>query len=131
MPDPGLLQAFATPADAPIVIEHVAEEFTSTCPLTGHPDFGVVTLRYQPAPRGTPAGQHGCVELKSYKLYLHSFRNEGIFYEAVTDRLRQDLVRLLAPAWLQVVTNWRGRGGIRSVIRADHGPVPAEFRGAV
>lgn len=135
MPDPALLETFPTPAGAaapsPIVIEHIAEEFTSQCPMTGHPDFGTVTLRYQPAPSSTAAGKGGggCVELKSLKLYYQSFRNEGIFYEAVTHRIRDDLVRAMAPVWLQVITSWRGRGGIRSVIRADHGEVPVHFRG--
>ena len=129
MPDPGLLETFATPADAPIVIEHIAEEFTSKCPMTGHPDFGVVTLRYQPAPPGTASGERGCVELKSLKLYYQSFRDEGIFYESVTHRIRDDLAGLLRPVWLQIITSWRGRGGIRSIIRADHGPVPEEYRG--
>lgn len=132
MPDATLLETFPTPTTSlaePIVIEHIAEEFTSVCPKTGHPDFGTVTLRYQPAKEGSPAGQRGCIELKSLKLYYHSFRSEGIFYEAVTGRIRDDLVKVLAPAWLQVITCWRGRGGIRSVIRADYGNVPSEFRG--
>ncbi|MCL4220965.1 MAG: preQ(1) synthase [Phycisphaerales bacterium] len=126
MPDPTLLEAFPTPGEQPFIIEHVNEEFTSTCPRTGHPDFGTVTLRFCPA----PASRGGtCVELKSLKLYCQSFRNEGIFYEAVTNRMRDDLVRLMKPLWLQVRTDWRGRGGIRSVIRADFGDVPAEWRG--
>ncbi|MEZ6317984.1 MAG: preQ(1) synthase [Phycisphaerales bacterium] len=122
MPDAKLLDAFATPTDAPLVIEHVAEEFTSVCPVTGHPDFGEVAVRFQPR-----AARDGglCVELKSLKLYLHSFRNEGIFYEAVTDRIRDDLNALMTPVWMQVITTWRGRGGIRSVIRAEIGDVPA------
>lgn len=126
MPDASLLETFPTPAAEPITIEHVNEEFTSQCPKTGHPDFGTITLRYQPAPPGSPGG---CVELKSLKLYYQSFRTEGIFYEAVTDRIRNDLVGLLKPVWLQVVTSWRGRGGIRSIIRAEHGDVPPEYRG--
>ncbi len=126
MPDPRLLETFATPpSSAPIVIEHVAEEFTSLCPKTGHPDFGEVTLRYQPA----AGSAHGCVELKSLKLYYQSFRNEGIFYEAVTGTIRDHLVAATKPVWLQVLTNWRGRGGIRSVVRADFGEVPPEYRG--
>lgn len=125
MPDPTLLETFPTPTRGPLVIEHRATEFTSVCPRTGHPDFGEVVVRY--APR--PAGDGGvCVELKSLKLYYQSFRNEGVFYEAVTDRIRNDLVALMQPEWLQVETRWRGRGGIRSVIRADYGEVPAEFR---
>lgn len=129
MPNAKLLEAFQTPATEPIVIEHINEEFTSVCPVTGHPDFGTITLRYQPAPPGSTAGKHGCVELKSLKLYFQSFRNEGIYYEAVTNRIRDDLVALMGPAWLQVVTNWRGRGGIRSIIRADHGTVPTHYLG--
>lgn len=126
MPDAKLLETFPTPpSSGPIVIEHIGEEFTSTCPKTGHPDFGTVTVRYEPA-RGSG---HGCVELKSLKLYYQSFRNEGIFYEAVTGTIRDHLVALMFPVWLQVETNWRGRGGIRSIIRADSGPVPAEYRG--
>jgi 7-cyano-7-deazaguanine reductase len=129
MPDSKLLEAFPTPSDTPFVIEHVNEEFTSVCPVTGHPDFGVVTVRFQPAPGKSKAGKRGCVELKSLKLYFQSFRNEGIYYEAVTNAIRDDLVKLMSPVWLQVITNWKGRGGIRSVIRADAGKVPAEYLG--
>jgi 7-cyano-7-deazaguanine reductase len=125
MPDRALLERFETPADEPFVIEHVSEEFTSLCPMTGHPDFGRVIVRYVPR----PAAEGGtCVELKSLKLYLQSFRQEGIFYEAVTNRIRDDLVGLMQPTWLQVVTDWRGRGGINSRIMATHGDVPAEWR---
>jgi len=126
MPDASLLETFPTPATAPLLIEHTAEEFTSLCPRTGHPDFGVVTLRYEPR-----AAEEGglCVELKSLKLYYQSFRNEGVFYEAVTDRIRDDLAALLAPRWLQVATRWKGRGGIRSTIVAEAGDVPSRWRG--
>ncbi len=127
MPDTTLLETFPTPVPEnadPIVIEHISEEFTSVCPKTGHPDFGDVVLRYQPGP--APAGT--CVELKSLKLYYQSFRNEGIFYEAVTVTIRDHLVDLMKPAWLQVITKWKGRGGIKSDIRAEYGPVPAEWR---
>ncbi len=126
MPDPRLLEAFPTPSDTPFVIEHVSEEFTSVCPVTGHPDFGDVLLRFQPR-----AARDGglCVELKSLKLYYQSFRNEGIYYEAVTNRIRDDLVALMNPTWLQIVTMWKGRGGIKSNIRADFGEVPAHYLG--
>jgi 7-cyano-7-deazaguanine reductase len=100
------------------VIEHVAEEFTSLCPKTGHPDFGQVTVRYVAAAR--------CIELKSLKLYLQAFRDEGIFYEAVTNRIAEDLAHVLAPRWLVVRTDWHGRGGIRSTVRVTVGDVPAE-----
>ncbi len=122
MPDFSLLEAFPTPSDVPFVIEHIAEEFTSMCPKTGHPDFGVVTVRFQPR----VAKDSGiCVELKSLKLYLHSFRSEGIFYEAVTNAIRDDLAKLMKPTWLLIKTDWKGRGGIRSTIRASSGDVPA------
>lgn len=131
MPNASLLEIFPTPSAQPIVIEHVSEEFTSLCPMTGHPDFGVVTLRYQPAGAGAggSGGAGGCVELKSLKLYYQSFRNEGIFYEAVTGVIRDHLVEAIKPVWLQVITNWRGRGGIRSIIRAEHGEIPGHYRG--
>ena len=119
MPKPDLLEFFDSPSDDPFVIEHVSEEFTSVCPKTGHPDFGNVTLRYCPAAV--------CVELKSLKLYYQSFRNEGIFYEAVTNRIRDDLAGAMSPQWLQIITDWKGRGGIRSRIIASHGEVPAAW----
>jgi len=124
MPRPDLLEAFPAPTDSPFVVEHVSGEFTSLCPKTGHPDFGSVTLRFQP--RAASAGGT-CVELKSLKLYYQSFRTEGIFYEAVTNTIRDDLVALMRPAWMLVKTDWLGRGGIRSVIRATHADVPAPW----
>lgn len=124
MPDSSLLEAFPTPVDTEFIIEHVNEEFTSVCPKTGHPDFGRIILRYCPA--AAPEGK--CVELKSLKLYYQSFRNEGIFYEAVTNRIRDDLASFLSPRWLQVITEWKGRGGIHSRIIASHGEVPVEFK---
>ena len=129
MPDPSLLDVFPTPVQgpdaSPIVIEHVSDEFTSVCPKTGHPDFGSVILRYQPA--AAPDGV--CVELKSLKLYYQSFRSEGIFYEAVTHTIAETLNGLMKPTWLQLATDWKGRGGIRSVIRAEYGDVPAAWQG--
>lgn len=114
MPNPQLLECFATPSPGrDFEIEHVAEEFTSVCPKTGHPDFGTVTVRFVPGKL--------CVELKSLKLYLQSFRNEGIFYEAVTNRIADDLAVAMQPKWMLVETNWKGRGGIRSVIRVEVG----------
>lgn len=119
MPDAALLECFPSPTDTAFVIEHVNEEFTSVCPKTGHPDFGRVIVRYRPAKR--------CVELKSLKLYHQSFRNEGIFYEAVTNRMRDDLAAAMEPAWMQVITEWKGRGGIHSRITATSGQVPPEW----
>ncbi len=116
MPDPSLLETFPTPSATAFVVEHVAEEFTSLCPRTGQPDFGRVIVRYGPGAL--------CVELKSLKLYLQSFRDEGIFYEAVTNTIRDDLAAALSPPWLQVVTEWRTRGGIHSRLIATAGDVP-------
>ncbi len=107
------------------LIQHIAEEFTSVCPKTGHPDFGTVVLTYIPAQL--------CVELKAYKLYLHDFRNKGIFFEAVTNKIMDDLCEVLQPRWLRIETIWKGRGGIRSVVRIEQaaddfdGPTPPYF----
>jgi len=121
MPNIDLLEFFDNPAPTrDFVIEHVAEEFTSVCPKTGHPDFGTVTFRYVP--------DKTCVELKALKLYLQSFRSEGIFYEAVTNRIADDVAAAMKPRWMIVETNWRGRGGIRSIIRVEVGKVPDHER---
>ena len=125
MPDPTLLEAFPTPTDTPFTIEHIADEFTSLCPKTGHPDFGVVVVRFEPRPASAGGT---CVELKSLKLYLQSFRDEGIFYEAVTNTIRDHLAELMDPVWLVVRTEWRGRGGIRSVVVASRGDAPESER---
>lgn len=117
MPNANLLETFPNPNPGrDYVIEHVSDEFTSVCPKTGHPDFGSVTLRYVP--------DEACVELKALKLYYQSFRNQGIFYEAVTNRIADDLAAAMKPRWMIVQTDWKGRGGIRSTIRVDVGPVP-------
>ena len=114
-----ILEFFDNPGETPHVIEHRHEEFTSVCPKTGHPDFGTILVRYQPAAV--------CVELKSLKLYFHAFRNEGMFFEAVTNKIRDDLARTMSPAWLQIVTDWKGRGGVKSRVIAPSGDVPAAF----
>ena len=117
MPDHELLECFDNPNPGrSFVIEHVSDEFTSVCPKTGHPDFGSVSLSYIPA--------DACVELKSLKLYYQSFRNEGIFYEAVTNRIADDLARAMEPIWMQLTTDWKGRGGIRSRITVEVGSHP-------
>jgi 7-cyano-7-deazaguanine reductase len=114
-----ILEFFDNPGETPYVIEHRHEEFTSVCPKTGHPDFGTILVRYEPAAV--------CVELKSLKLYFHAFRNEGMFFEAVTNKIRDDLARTMSPAWLQIVTDWKGRGGVKSRVIAPWGDVPAAF----
>ena len=93
-------------------IEHIAPEFTSVCPKTGQPDFGTIVLNYMPDRR--------CVELKSWKFYLQSFRNEGIFYEAVTNRLLDDFVAVVEPKWARIESRWTPRGGLNSNIVVEH-----------
>ena len=93
-------------------IEIVCPEFTSVCPKTGQPDFGVLTFRYVPDKK--------CVELKSLKLYLQSFRNLGIFYENITNRILDDLVEALQPRRMELVSEWRPRGGITTTVTATH-----------
>jgi len=116
-----LLETFPNPAPGrDYVIAHTHHEFTSVCPLTGHPDFADITVRYV-------AGRK-CVELKSLKLYFHAFRNQGIFFEAVTNRICDDLGRALAPRSLAVVSSWKGRGGITSVITAEWKPAARRRR---
>ena len=112
MADPKILKAFPNPAPGrDYVIEHTHHEFTSVCPITGHPDFAEITIRY--------VANRKCVELKSLKLYFHAYRNEGIFFEAVTNRICDHLGALLAPRSLTVVSAWKGRGGITSVITSE------------
>ena len=115
MADPKILKVFPNPAPGrDYVIEHTHHEFTSICPVTGHPDFGSVTVRYVAAKR--------CVELKSLKLYFQAFRNEGIFFEAVTNKICDDLGSLLKPRSLTVISDWKGRGGVTSVVTAEWRP---------
>jgi 7-cyano-7-deazaguanine reductase len=94
------------------VIEIVCPEFTSVCPKTGQPDFGVLTFTYTPEAK--------CVELKSLKLYLQKFRNEGIFYENVTNSILDDLVTALEPRRMTLVASFTPRGGITTKITATH-----------
>jgi len=95
------------------LILHKTNEFTSVCPKTGQPDFGTITINY--------IADKKCVELKSLKYYLQSFRNEGIFYENVTNRILEDLVKVIKPKWMEVKGEFSIRGGIQSTITADYG----------
>jgi 7-cyano-7-deazaguanine reductase len=85
-------------------------EFTSVCPKTGLPDFGTISIRYMPDQR--------CLELKSLKEYLFTYRNLGIFQENVVNRVLEDVVRAARPKWAVVRGDWRPRGGISTVIEA-------------
>ena len=87
-------------------------EFTCLCPRTGQPDFATIQIRYVPGKL--------CVELKSLKLYLWSYRNKGAFHEAVTNRILDDLVRATEPRFMQVVGDFYVRGGIHTIVTATH-----------
>ena len=91
-------------------------EFTCLCPLTGQPDFATILIDYVP--------DRLCVELKSLKLYLWSYRDEGHFHEDVTNRILNDFVAAAAPRWIEVVGDFTVRGGIKTVVRATHGKRP-------
>ena len=87
-------------------------EFTCVCPMTGQPDFGVLELEYIPDRR--------CVELKSLKQYLWSFRDEGAFHEDVTNRILNDLVKLLNPRFARLTARFNVRGGIFTTVVVEH-----------
>jgi 7-cyano-7-deazaguanine reductase len=131
MPRPELIETFANPyTDRDYEIHMDCNEFTSLCPLGGiesdaeelalltggAPDFGIIRITYVPA--------EVCVELKSLKFYLWSFRNDGIFYERAVNRILDDLVVAVKPKWIKVVGDFNLRGGIKSVITATHGANP-------
>ena len=108
-----ILETFPNPAperDYEIAVR--CREFTSVCPMTGLPDFGEIRITYVPDER--------CVELKSLKLYLVAFRNQGIFYEAVTNRILDDLVAVCRPRRMTVVGDFSVRGGITTQVTADY-----------
>ena len=94
------------------LIRHSCPEFTSVCPKTGQPDFGTLEILYVP--------DRVCVELKSLKLYLQAFRNQGIFYEDVVNVILDDLVRAVQPRRMTVEGRFDVRGGISSVVTASY-----------
>ena len=89
-----------------------SEEFTSLCPKTGQPDFGVITIRYVPGAR--------CIESKSLKLYLFSYRNEGAFMETLTNRILDDLTAVCHPLEMEVTGDFAARGGITISVTARY-----------
>ena len=93
-------------------IEICSPEFTSVCPRTGQPDFATLTITYIPNTK--------CVELKSLKFYLQSFRNEGIFYEHVTNTILDDLVAVIEPRRLRVHAAFNARGGITENVTVEY-----------
>jgi 7-cyano-7-deazaguanine reductase len=94
-------------------IEISTDEWSCVCPFSGLPDFGNLTVRYLPS--------DVCIELKSYKYYLTSFRNIGIYQEHAANRVLDDLVACCKPKWMEVVLDYRLRGGIHTVVTVEHG----------
>lgn len=110
---PGPLETFPNPRperDFEIAID--CPEFTSMCPKTGLPDFGTIRIRYVP--------DASCIELKSLKYYLLSFRSQGIFYEAATNQILDDLVAACQPRRMRVIGDFTARGGISTTVTATY-----------
>ena len=93
-------------------IRHECPEYTAVCPVTGQPDFGTIVIVYNP--------DRLCVELKSLKLYIWSYRNEGAFHEAVTNRILDDLVKATQPRYMKLTAKFNVRGGIYTSVVAEH-----------
>ena len=111
------LETFPNPSpDRDYVIQFECPEFTCLCPRTGQPDFATIRIDYVP--------DELCVELKSLKLYLWSYRNEGAFHEAVTNNILDDLVSAMKPRRMKVVGDFFVRGGIHTVVTAQYGHEP-------
>ncbi len=107
------LETFPNPKpDRDYEITFECPEFTCVCPMTGQPDFATIRIRYTP--------DRLCVELKSLKLYLWAFREEGHFHEAVTNRILDDLVAAIAPRQMTVIGDFNVRGGIHTIVTATH-----------
>ena len=107
------LQHFPNPApERDFLIHMEIPEFTCLCPMTGQPDFAVLTLDY--------VADKKCVELKSLKLYIWSYRNEGAYHEAVTNKILDDLVKLLEPRFMRLTAKFYVRGGIFTTVVAEH-----------
>lgn len=117
--DPGkvkLLEVFANSfPNRDYIIVHKANEFTSVCPKTGQPDFGILTISY--------IAKKKCVELKSLKYYLQSYRNEGIFYENIINIILDDLVSVTNPKWMEVKGEFTVRGSLQSTVISVFGKV--------
>lgn len=94
------------------LVVHTAPEFTSVCPKTGQPDFATMVIEYIP--------DKLCIELKSLKYYLNSFRNDGIYFESVTNKILEDLVNVCKPRFMQITAQFNVRGGISSTVKAEY-----------
>jgi 7-cyano-7-deazaguanine reductase len=107
------LDTFANPAPQRDYLVHIeVPEFTCLCPLTGQPDFATLVFDYVPDRKN--------VELKALKLYIWSYRNEGAFHEAVSNRILDDLVTALSPRFMRLTARWYVRGGIFTTVVVEH-----------
>ena len=107
------LETFPNPAPERDYVVHIeAPEFTCLCPLTGQPDFATITLDYIP--------DRANLELKALKLYLWSFRDQGAFHEAVTNRILDEMVKATKPRFMRLTARWYVRGGIFTTVVAEH-----------
>jgi 7-cyano-7-deazaguanine reductase len=108
-----ILESFDNPSPhRDYTIEFIFPEFTSLCPVTGQPDFATITVRYVP--------DRLCIEMKSLKLYFFSFRDKGIFYEAVTNQILDDLVAVLHPRRMTIIGAFNVRGGTAATITVEY-----------
>ncbi|MGE5497674.1 MAG: preQ(1) synthase [Syntrophothermus sp.] len=98
--------------DRDYTVMHETSEFTSLCPKTGQPDFAKMTVEYVP--------DELCIELKSLKMYFQSFRNDGIYFESVTNKILDDLVEACKPRYMHITAEFGIRGGISSIVEADY-----------
>ncbi len=111
-PNEARLETFPTPSQRPYTIRFETADFTSLCPVTGQMDFAQIVIEYVP--------DQLCVESKSLKFYLASFRNERAFNEAVTNRILDDFVAAVQPRQAVVTAEFSARGGIALTVRAEH-----------
>jgi len=112
-PENAILEVFANPKpERRYKIQHHTDEFTSLCPKTGQPDFATILIEY--------IASETCVESKSLKLYLFSFRNQGAFMERLCNRILDDLVTCCKPIWMEITMSFGARGGIKTVVKAEH-----------
>lgn len=98
--------------DKDYTVIHTAPEFTSVCPKTGQPDFATIIIEYIP--------DELCIELKSLKFYLNSYRNDGIYFESVTNKILDDLVEVIKPRYMLITASFNVRGGISSVVKVEY-----------
>lgn len=114
------IDTFVNPkSDRPYEIQFECPEFTCLCPKTGQPDFATFYITYVP--------DKLCIELKSLKLYLWSFRDEGHFHEAVTNRILDDLAAVCQPRYMEIVGEFKVRGGITTTVRVEYGEDPDDL----